>query len=332
METETGLPIAPLKRRSRMRRTSRGKRVELTPRDFEIFKLLARYRYLRSTYTHAFVGGDKTKLIERLGHLYHEGGYLDRPEQQWQAINARYMPVVYELGEAGEQVLRENGEAALLGGRSSYQGKARLYHHELMVCDIVASIELATRADAGLRFISWKEILGSPKMPEATRNNPNPVAIEAPVTYVCPRTKSRIQIESPLIPDAVFGIEYNRDGQKSYRFFALEADRNTEPLVRGDFRQSSYLRKLLQYQAIVSQASYRLRWGLPNLFLLTVTTSDRHLQNLLRVVHDAIQTAGAAHLLFKAIPCLAAFESVPAPLQDLYTSPWRRIGLSDISL
>ena len=28
--------------------------------------------------------------IERLGHLYHEGGYVDRPAQQWQAFNARY--------------------------------------------------------------------------------------------------------------------------------------------------------------------------------------------------------------------------------------------------
>jgi hypothetical protein len=63
---------SPTKRRSRMYRKSTGKRIELTERDIEIFKLLARYRYLRSTYyIHAFVGGNRTKLIERLGHLYH---------------------------------------------------------------------------------------------------------------------------------------------------------------------------------------------------------------------------------------------------------------------
>ena len=45
------------RRRSKMRRTGTGRRIELTARDVEIFKLLGRYRYLRSTYIHAFVGG-----------------------------------------------------------------------------------------------------------------------------------------------------------------------------------------------------------------------------------------------------------------------------------
>jgi hypothetical protein len=62
---------ASAKRRSRMRRKSSGKRVELTARDIEIFKVLQRYRYLRSTYLYAFVGGkNETRFKERLGALY----------------------------------------------------------------------------------------------------------------------------------------------------------------------------------------------------------------------------------------------------------------------
>ena len=99
------------KRRSRIRRQSSGKRVELTPRDLEIFRLLGRYPYLRSTFIHTFVGGDKTKLIERLGRLYHDGGYLNRPIQQWQLPNCRYMPVIYELDSEGEEALRQCGTA-----------------------------------------------------------------------------------------------------------------------------------------------------------------------------------------------------------------------------
>src|SRR5665213_4632156 len=93
------------RRRSRMRRTQTGKRLELSARDIEIFKLLERYRYLRSTYIHAFVGGASEKRFkERIGDLFHEG-YLDRPEQQWDYARARYLPVAYENGAGAAQAL-----------------------------------------------------------------------------------------------------------------------------------------------------------------------------------------------------------------------------------
>jgi hypothetical protein len=68
-----------------MQRISSGKRIELTPRDIELFKLLYRYQYLRSGFLYAFVGGEsQTRFKERLGDLYHDGRFINRPEQQWQ--------------------------------------------------------------------------------------------------------------------------------------------------------------------------------------------------------------------------------------------------------
>ena len=73
MEIGTATP----KRRSRMTRAASGKHVELTARDIEIFKLLQRYRYLRSTFLYAFVGGkNETRFKERLGALFHDGRYV----------------------------------------------------------------------------------------------------------------------------------------------------------------------------------------------------------------------------------------------------------------
>src|SRR5277367_1181470 len=96
-------------RRSRMHRTRTGKHIALTPRDLAIFRVLVNYRYLRSTFIHAFVGGaSETRFKERLGDLFHEG-YLDRPEQQWTFANCRYVPVVYEIGEGGRRALRQEG-------------------------------------------------------------------------------------------------------------------------------------------------------------------------------------------------------------------------------
>src|SRR5882757_2267235 len=100
-----------MNRRSRMQRTRTGRRIELSPRDIEIFKTLLRYRYLRSTYIHAFVGGaSETRFKERLGDLFHEG-YLDRPAQQWAFADARHTPVVHECGRAAGQALRACGLA-----------------------------------------------------------------------------------------------------------------------------------------------------------------------------------------------------------------------------
>ena len=321
-----------LQRRSRMSRKPTNKRIELNERDIEIFRLLQRYRYLRSSHLFALIGGRSQKrFIERLGHLYHEGGYLDRPPQQWQAVNARYMPAVYDLGEAGERVLTQHGLAAqgsvLPLTRKGRLGAVRQYHHELMICDVISSIEIGARADPNLRYISWDEIFLNPKMPEGTRNSANPLAVIVPVSYTCPRTKNTYRSDKPLIPDALFGIEYMADGQKRYRFFALEADRNTEPAFRGNLQQTSYLRKILQYREIVGRSLYKTQWGLPNLLVLNVTIHDRHMQNLMRLVDELTAGKGSSYLLFKTMPSLASLEKAPHPTSDMLTGAWQRAGL-----
>src|SRR5580693_746230 len=122
-------------RRSRMRRTPTGKRVALTPRDVEVFKALVRYRYLRSTYLHAFVGGASgTRFKERLGHLFHEG-FLDRPARQWEFAAARHMPAVYEIGHRARGILVENA-CGDPGVRTFLTASAhRQFAHSVMICE-----------------------------------------------------------------------------------------------------------------------------------------------------------------------------------------------------
>jgi len=120
-----------------MRRTRTGKRLELTTRDLEIFRALARYRYLSSTYIHAFVGGaSETRFKERLGDLFHEG-YLDRPAQQWQFAGALYRPTIYEAGDDARRVLCDQG------GNDSCTFLAptahRQFAHSMMICEVLAS-------------------------------------------------------------------------------------------------------------------------------------------------------------------------------------------------
>jgi hypothetical protein len=316
-----------------MVRRPTGKRLQLTRRDLDILHLLTRYRYLRSTHLHALVGGrSRKRFIERLGDLYHEGGYLDRPKPQWQAVNARYMPVVYELAPAGHATLAQYGltqdrNASSSGWNGGRPG--RHFQHELMICDILSSIEIGARADPGLRFISWPEILANPKMPESTRQAAKPLAARLPVTYAPPGTRKPQRSDRALLPDALFGLEYGTRTAKKYRFFALEADRNTQPIVRRNLRQSSYLRKILQYREIVARSVHRTLWGLPNLMVLTVTTSDRHRRNIMRMVEEVTAGKGSTYLLFRTMPSLTSLEKAPLPEPGFLTEPWHRVGHPD---
>lgn len=296
----------------------------LTPRDIDLLALLSRYRYLRSTHLHALMGGTAKKhFIERLGLLYHEGGYLNRPASQWQTVNARYMPAVYALSEAGEQVLIERGLLApasplLHRGR----GNSLFFQHELMVSDILASIELGIRARHDLRFIGWQEILE--KAPRSTQDADNPFDIPATITY---RFTNRTETYSrPIRPDAVFGIEHRSQDKKLRRFFALEADRMSEPVYRATLEQSSYLRKLLQYREVMRAKAYHRHLGLPNLTVLTVTTTERHMVNIMALLKDLTEGAGDPALLFQAMPSEASLEVAPPPAPFLLDTAWRRVG------
>jgi hypothetical protein len=316
-----------LKRRSRMRRISVGKRIELTERDVELFKLLDRYHYLRSNFLYAFLGGNsETRFKERLGDLYHDGRYINRPEQQWQFANSRYMPVVYELDASGEQVLRnlglvQNDSPLLTKGR---MGAYRQFAHQLMICECMASIELGVRQQPGLRFISWREIMS--KASEATRALPNPFEFSVSISHDGQSANTKV------VPDGLFGLEYAADGEKSCRFFALEVDRNTMPLVRSNLNQTSYLKKLLAYRAITAQNLAKVQLGIPNLFVLTVTTNEQHMTNIMDVLAQVAPERKSKLFLFKVRSETCVFQKSAEPTPRMLTEPWQRVGYEPLAI
>lgn len=312
-----------------MRRVSSGKRIELTQRDLELFKLLDRYRYLRSDFLYAFLGGkSETRFKERLGALYHEGRYVNRPEQQWEYANSRHMPAVYELDDKGQQALRdhelEHNESPLLV--SERTRAYRQFAHQLMICECVALIELEVRENRGPRFVSWQEILA--KAPEKTRALTNPFELPASISYPAPRTARAIHADIKLAPDAFFGLEYSQNDTKTYRFFALEVDRATMPIRRSNLSQTSFLRKILAYRHIVAENVHKTHLGIPNLFVLTVTTNGTHLVRLMKLVADLSVEKQSKLFLFKAMANGSPLESA-APL---LSKPWLRAGYDPLNI
>ncbi|HTV28729.1 MAG TPA: replication-relaxation family protein [Xanthobacteraceae bacterium] len=296
-------------RRSRMRRTGTGRTFGFTTRDLVIFGALARYRYLRSTYLFAFAGGaSETRFKERLGDFFHEG-FIDRPKEQWEFADGRFAPVVYELGERGRHSLRIHGEDDTSPRTFLAPMAHRQFAHALMICECLASIELAVRARRDLRFIPWAEIFA--RMPEDARMAALPFRV--PVG------------NGGVVPDGLFGLEYRAGDIRSYRFFALEADRGTMPIARTNAAQTSYRAKLAAYQAIIERRLHKQHWGISSLFVLTVTTNPERLGSMLKI-------CGAPSVyplfLFKAVEPKAL--TVPKP--GLLSEPWERTGLSALSI
>lgn len=298
-------------RRSRMRRVRTGKRIELSPRDLEIFRLLSRYRYLSSTYIHSFVGGaSETRLKERLGDLFHEG-YIDRPEQQWDLADARCRPAVYESGKGSVQALHSHG-VTLDDQRTFLAATAhRQFLHSLMICKVLASLELGVRANTGLRLIAWPKILR--RAPDTTRSLPTPFRLPVPSGGY-------------LVPDGLFGIEYAHDDTTRYRFFALEADRGTMPIVRSNQSQTSFMGKLAAYREVIARQVHKTHWGIPNLLVLTVTMSESRMREMIRCLGD--HGGECAAFLFAA--ATGADRKVPLP--RLLTEPWLRANLNPLAI
>ena len=292
-------------RRSRMHRKRTGKRLEITRRDIAIFQSLARYRYLNSNYIHAFVGGaSQTRFKERLGDLFHEG-LIDRPAQQWQLAEARCRPAVYEVGQGARRKLAEYGFS--LDERRDFLSKNahRQFSHAVLICACLASLELATLSRSNVRFIPWSEILG--RAPNATRGSRLPFRIVGPNS-------------SALIPDGLFGLEYSIGGRKSYRFFAMEVDRGTMPITRSNDAQTSYLAKLMGYRTIIERQAHRSYWGIPNLLVLTLTTTEDRVSEMMRRFNQ--QGGGNTAFLFKSLG--GNGDMLTSAYPDLLYSDWKR--------
>jgi hypothetical protein len=319
MEITSEIP----KRRSRLRRTASGKRVELTARDIEIFKLLKRYRYLRSTFLYAFVGGKhETRFKERLGALFHDGRYINRPKEQWEFAGSRYAPVVYELDRAGEAVLAQLGTEVK---RAIPPHGHHQFAHALMISETLASIELGARA-GNARLMGSDDIIAS--APEATQSQRNPFALPVSITHTFARDRTESAAFS-LIPDALFGLAYQeRDAGKSYRFFALEAERENR-VAASSLKPTSFLKKVLGYRDIAARETHRTQLGTPNLIVLVVTGSQARIETMKKVIMDVTAGKGSSIFLFRPVSALADAFKAATPATDLFSGSWQRAGHPD---
>ncbi|MEJ0075266.1 MAG: replication-relaxation family protein [Alphaproteobacteria bacterium] len=200
--------------------------MRITPRHLQILGLLHRYRFLDANHIYALLGSRNTNVRSALSDLFHEHGLLDRLPQRAFLRDPFYDPEIYELSDDGAALIAQRSGAAEPATwlRQGRYGAKTLAAHNLTICHAVASIEAAAKA-SGLRFITCTEILA--RAPKATQEARQPFAIPVSISHLFPGGKVQ-QSDSPVIPDAVFGLQYPNG---TFRCFALEIDRATMPLT-----------------------------------------------------------------------------------------------------
>lgn len=301
-----------LGRRSRTRPTPTGKRITPQPRDLLWFEKLAEHGPLPSSFLLAFAKDthrSEKRAKERLTDLFnedrtpHKGTYLTRPVQQFRTLDARYNQLVYDLSPASVAALRESGSAI----RSARSGP---WQHSLMVSCITASIELACNERDDVNYIPQSKILA--RADKSLRWT----------TEICD-PDSGASYEKDLLPDAVFGLEYLTPDGTRYRFYALEADRATEPLRSAEIHRKSFLRHLLQYEDYIESAGYREHLNLTApMMVLNVTTSEERAQRMLGLTKELFPR-GNSYQLFRTWGAFGAAYAPPRPEFRLINESWR---------
>lgn len=302
-------------RRNRLKPTSTGKRVTPQERDLLWFSKLAEHGALPSSFLLEY--GKQThksekRAKERLTDLFNEdntpqgGPYLTRPPQQFRTIDSRYNQLVYDLAPAALAVLKEQGSNI----RPVRSGP---WLHSFMVSCITASIELACLDRDDINYIPQSRILA--------RAN---AALRWPTKITDP--KSGATYTKDLIPDAIFGLEYLAKQGSRFRFFAVEADRSTEPAISANFHRKSFKRHLLQYRDYIECGGHREHLKLTSpLLVLNVASDPGRIERMLKVTEDMF-SSGNSYQLFQTWEQFGPVFRPPVPSSSLLAEDWMRAG------
>ena len=308
-------------RRNRLTPISTGKRVRLQHRDLQWLRTLNEHGPLPSSFLLAYTKHthrSEKRASERLTDLFNEantphgGPYLVRPPQQFRTIDSRYNQLVYELAPAALSALHERGLAI----RPARSGP---WLHSFMVSCTTASIELACLERDDLAYIPQSSILSRAG-----------AALRCSTRIVEP--KSGATHTKDLLPDALFGLEYLTDRGSRFRFFAVEADRATEPATSNNWNRKSFWRHLLQYQDYIERSAYREHLDLmAPMMVLNVTSNTRRMERMLKAT-EQLFPRGNSYQLFRAWNDFGPAFRPPSPNMPLLNAPWPRAGMAELDI
>ncbi len=265
-------------------------------------EVLNRRRLARRNFLTAYVGGSEQNRRKEIGTLF-EAEYLHRHPYDGDGRPEFSYPskffYIYSKGLRADRALKASGIMPI-----KHPDIGEQFWHQMFIDDILLSIEIACKQQ-GLTFTDQYEILGD-----------RPLELPCSISFTFAKTGNTHSSQKALGPDALFAINGT--------YFALEADRGTEPIERSNLEQSSYLRKFLQYRDVLKKETYKTEWDVPNLMVLHISTRQARTEALMEYMQN--MGAKSQSQCFKSAPSLSSSVTSPKPLTTLITDPYQRVG------
>lgn len=178
--------------------------------------------------------------------------------------------------------------------------------HDSLASHIALDVEIGARS-AERQFRHHIEIINH--APERTRRLAKPLRVPVPPTPGAPKW---------IEPDALFGIDDN--------YFAIEADTGSES-IEGVIKP-----KIRAYREIVASCVIDDHFGIDNLRVLFVTTSEKRMRNMIAAVASIAKNGRSTMFGFACRPDLGQLAGAAAPDGRLFSQPWRRAGNDDLRI
>lgn len=290
--------------------------VELNERDVDYILFHFDNGQVRTNATHHFYNGHlkspqvTTRRLRKLAGKVHK--LLHKQERQRFIDGANSNFLIYEHTPHGEALLLEHGRLKPedIETMRRIRGRgAKQFWHEVLVGDIKCSKRFALKK-TDLRYIPTYEALH-----KSDKKEGNPLAIEFD--------------GMKLRPDDIDGIEY----PDAFVFHILEADMGNEPIERQSYG-SSFADKFPKYQRFLQQQIYARTYGFKSQpYVTTVTTNERHMKRMLKVLNEKFKGDWRQYMLFKAVPHFGFFQETPdVPTGLILETPWTRCDGSTFDL
>lgn len=253
--------------RPRRRRSGNPLPFQATPRDLDILRAVARFRFLNSGHITALMPGSAKNMRARLKLMF-EHGLLDRPECQYDA----YRPgggsaeIVYALADKGARFLAGSGfpkagTSAIWSHKNHAAGRPFL-EHTLAIADFAVALAASVRDRDDIELLDAAALLA--RFPAATQLMPKPLRMSVPVIH--DGNRHVIGIE----PDYAFSLGFPALRRRAN--YMVEIDRGTMPVERTSLAASSILRKFIAYREIWRSGLHTSQFEWRNFRVLTVTT------------------------------------------------------------
>ncbi len=262
-----------------------------TPREIRWLKHIERHGPQSSTYLYELTRDTHSCRDTALRQLQklRAGGFLILPRQQRATEHASFNPYIYDLTKQAKDHLFDLGIA-----EPTILPTGHWWHGYMTSC-ITSSIDISA-ARQGVRYIPAHEILAI-----------NNASLAIPIGT------------QKLIPDQLFALDYGG----SYRVFALEVDRGTEPKTSPANRKS-WARSIDLYRQVIERKLYKSHYGLKaNLLVLWVFNSKTNETRFVEMMKQATKTATGS-ILTTAVPEVLNSNLGFSALQESLLSPWDR--------